>query len=97
MYDQEQGQDVASDHVTHRINQASEDRMTRLLREFLWREGVNREEHEQHRSPFTQGIWIARTPPDFKLLSMQLYDGRSDPLVHLHKYEQHMKILGATK
>lgn len=97
VYDREWGQDVASDCVTQSTNQASDDRITRLLREFLWREGVYHEEHRQRRSSFIQDIRNARNPPEFKLPNMQPYDGRSDPLMHLHMYEQHMEILGATE
>lgn len=28
---------------------------------------------------------------------MQSYNGKSDPLVHFYRYEQHLEVLGATK
>ena len=34
---------------------------------------------------------------DFKLLSMHPYDGKSNPLVNLLKYEQHMEVAGASE
>lgn len=42
-YDQEKGQDVDDGRVPPRINQATEDQITQLLREFLRKDGVNHE------------------------------------------------------
>ena len=58
---------------------------------------VNKDLEDVNRSPFTSAIRQARNPPDFKLPSLDTYDGRTDPTVHLTKYMRHMEVLGASE
>ena len=53
-------------------------------------EGVNR-------SPFSQEIRMAQNPPKFKLPSVEVYDGKTDPTDHLMRYTRHMEVLGASE
>ena len=53
-------------------------------------EGVNR-------SPFVREIRMARNPPKFKLPSVEVYDGKTDPTDHLMRYTRHMEVLGASE
>jgi len=39
----------------------------------------------------------AKSPPNFKLPTLDSYDGRTDPTTHLRKYMQHMEVLKATE
>ena len=53
-------------------------------------EGVNR-------SPFAREIRMAQNPPKFKLPSVEVYDGKTDPTDHLMRYTRHMEVLGASE
>ena len=58
---------------------------------------VNRDLKDVNRSPFSPAIRMARNPPEFKLPSVEMYDGRTDPAVHLMKYMRHMEVLEASQ
>lgn len=67
--------------------------MRRIMREGLPSGGVK----EVSRSPFTPNIRNARNPPKFKLPTLEPYDGRSDPTMHITRYIRHMEVLGASE
>lgn len=50
-----------------------------------------------NKNSFTSNIWYARNPSDFKLLTLDVYNGRTVPTIHLMRYIQHMEVLGASK
>jgi len=56
---------------------------------------VNRDLEDVNRSPFSSAIRMARNPPEFKLPSLDMYNGKTDPTVHLTKYMRHMEELRA--
>ena len=49
---------------------------------------------EVSRSPFAPNIRNARNPPKFKLPTLNPYDGKSDPTMHITRYIRHMEVLG---
>ncbi len=53
-------------------------------------EGVNR-------SLFTCDIRMARNPPEFKLPTLDVYNGKANPTDHLMRHTQHMEVLGESK
>src|SRR5574338_1301019 len=52
---------------------------------------------EVSRSPFAPNIRNARNPPKFKLPTLNPYEGKSDPTMHITKYIRHMEVLGASE
>src|SRR5574338_367720 len=58
---------------------------------------VNRDLEDVNKSPFSPAIRLARNPPEFKLPTVEGYDGRTDPAVHLTRYIRHMEVLGASQ
>ena len=58
---------------------------------------MNRDLEDVNMSPFAPTIRQARNPPEFKLPTLETYDGRMDLAVHLTWYMRHMEVLGASK
>lgn len=46
---------------------------------------------------FTHNIWYVRNPSNFKLLTLELYNGRIDLTPHPMRYIRHMDVLGASE
>ena len=77
-----------------RLHLGDNDRLAEMVRKAMRGSLVNKDLEDVNRSPFTPAIRQARNPPDFKLPSLDMYDGRTDPMVHLTKYMRHMEVLG---
>ena len=58
---------------------------------------TNRDLEGVNRSPFAREIRMAQNPPKFKLPSVEVYDGKTDPTDHLMRYTRHMEVLGASE
>src|SRR5574338_156046 len=58
---------------------------------------TNRDLEGVNKSSFTRNIRTARNPPDFKLHTLEVYNGKTDPTDHLMRYTRHMEVLGATE
>lgn len=56
---------------------------------------VNRDLEDVNRILFTPNIRNARIPSEFKLLTSEVYDGKSDPTIHLLRYIQYIKVFRA--
>lgn len=46
----------------------------------------NRSLGDMNRSPFTPNIWYCRNPLEFKLSSLETYDEKSNPTIHLMRH-----------
>ena len=73
------------------------DRLAEMVRRAMRGGLVNRDLEDVNRSPFSSAIRMARNPPEFKLPSLDMYNGKTDPTVHLTKYMRHMEVLGASE
>lgn len=58
---------------------------------------TNRDLEGVNKSPFTREIRMARNLPDFKLPTVEVYNGKADPTDHLMRYTRHMEVLGASE
>ena len=88
------GQDESNER---RLHLGDTDKLAEMVRRAMRGGLVNKDLKDVNRSPFTPAIRRARNPPDFKLPSLDMYDGRTDPTVHLTKYMRHMEVLGASE
>lgn len=94
-HDRRRGPNAANDGMRSRPH--AEDEIAQLIRDYLQGEDRGVEEPSHSQSPFTPNILFARNLLDFKLPTMRPYDGTSDPLVYVLKYEQHMEFAEASK
>lgn len=62
------------------------DKLADMIKRALWEGLVNRDLEDVNRSPFTPVIRQDRNPPDFKLPTLEMYDGRTSLVVHLTRY-----------
>lgn len=58
---------------------------------------VNRSLEDVNRSPFTSNIKNARNPPEFKLPTLEVYDGNLDSTMHMMRYNWQMEVLWASE
>ena len=73
------------------------DRLAEMVRRAMRGGLVNRDLEDVNKSPFSPAIRLARNPPEFKLPTVEGYDGRTDPAVHLTRYIRNMEVLGASQ
>ena len=71
--------------------------MTRMFREYIRKEQLERGVGARVSSPFTRSIEAAPTSREWKMPTMDSYKGTSDPIIHLQRYSQHMLMNGATE
>lgn len=71
--------------------------ITEMIRKYLRREDWGGDEQVLSQSLFTPNIWFVRNLLDFKFLPMRSSNGKSDPIVHFLKNEQHMELVVVTE
>lgn len=58
--------------------------------------GPDQSLEDENRNSFNPNIQY-RNPLDFKLPTLEEYDVRNDPIIHIMRHIQSMRVLGATK
>lgn len=72
-----------------------DDRLAEMVRRAMLDELPNQSMKDINMSPFTLNIRSDKSPPNFKLLTLETYDGKTNPIVHLMRYISHTEVLGA--
>lgn len=68
-------------------------RMAELIRRIMRGGLSNSSPEDVNRSPFTSNIRQVRNLSEFKLSTLEVYDGRSDTTIYLMRYIRHMEVL----
>lgn len=91
---QERGQNAASGQ---RLSLDDNNQMTEMIRKIVRSGRLDQSLVEVNRNRFTPNIRNARNSSDFKLPTLEMYNVKTDPTVHLMRYVRHMEVLDVSE